>query len=273
MASAKQYPFYTAFWKGFYEREFYVNVASSWRWRGFIFMAVIVVLTVLPASILVAKSANQLFNEELPHILPHFPELKVVDGKLTTEAEQPIYLTGSENKRVIAIDTTGKTQSPQEADAQLLLTADQLIVRMAGEAVLPFPLILPPDAQKISGNTLVAMHQSLQDGGYVSFALGAILMTYVFRLVVSVLYAFAAMFFARNQNLDMGFGALYQIALVAHGLSLVAVSALAFLLALVGVVSLGTMGGVLIALFLVWFGVKANRDWLMTGLPPIKERF
>lgn len=273
MATVRQYPFYTAFWKGFYDRVFYVNVASSWRWRGFFFMAVVVLVTVLPASILAAKAANQLINEEFPHILPQFPELQVVGGKLTTDIAQPLVLSGSEGKKVMAIDTTGKTTTPQELDVMMLLTAEQLIVRLAGESILPFPLTFPADVQKVDSTTLVAISEWLQNGGYTSAAVLALVMTYVFRLALGAVYAFAGLLFSRNQNLDMGFGAVYQIALVAQGLSLVSVMALAFVLAFLGVVSVGTLGGVMIALFLIWFGVKANREWLTNNLPPIKERF
>lgn len=273
MASAREFPFYAALWRGFYDREFYVNVARKWRGRGFAFMALVVLLTLLPATIFSAQMMNKFIDEEFPYLLPEFPTIRLVEGRAVSEVEQPYYLNGSDGEKLLAIDTTGKVKTPQEAGVQVLITAEAILIAAGAAEAFPMPVGWLQLDGTISANSLQAIANWLQGGGYIISSVFAFILTYCFRLLMSAAYALAGRFFARQQNLEMDFSALYQISLVAQGLSLLTVYALTFLLALIGVMSFGSVGGAMIVLFLIWYGVKANHDWVAGNLPPLKERF
>lgn len=273
MAEMRQFPFYSALWNGFYNRAFYASVARSWRWQGFAYMALLVLIVLLPPSYIGWRGVDAFIDREMETLLPQMPVFTVKDGKITTQAEEPLFVNGADGERLGVIDTQSKQfRTPQEAKVQFLINGDSLLIALHGDAVSSVPI-----APFLEGQTMdQAKIQAIIGGISWPFVfIGMFIMTYLFRLAVAVFYALVGMAFCRAKTLDieMGFDALYQIGLVAQGTSVLAFNGVMLLLLPLGVFPSSPVFGVLLAVYFVWFGIRSTRDWLAQDLPPLKERF
>lgn len=223
----------------------------------------------------VTRNIGNYLDNELPQLLPQLPPITIENGKASVTVKEPYFITGSDGGKLIVIDTSGKHfKTPKEAEAKMLISADEIIAQFDENDAVPIVEFRMLEGNRVIDAAFIEnMAELFRGKGMAALSLTIFTLLYLFRLVIALLYALAGMIFTRQMNLDMGFGALYQIALVAEGTSLLGISFLAFLLAFLGIAVPGSTAGALMAIFYMWFGVKSNREWIAESLPPLKERF
>jgi hypothetical protein len=154
-------------------------------------------------------------EEDAPAILRQMPGITITGGVVSTDAEEPYYITEPDTGKVIAIiDTTGEWTSLEGTDAGILLTRDKVIVK------------------KNTGNTevhdLSQVESFSMDREWLESWLGtvvtwgpilafpfAVIGSYVYRIVQALIYALIGLLLRSIAGASLEYPAILRIAMVA----------------------------------------------------------
>lgn len=250
------YPFYSALWHGFWNPRFYAGVASRWQGRGFAWLFLVVALSVIPLAVVMWVVLDRFYTAELPHMLRQMPEILFSEGKASVDGEQPQVIRLSSGAALIMVDTQGTYRDPESAGVPVLVTQEALIVRQSGTATRYYGFDDIKETMLLTPKTVEQLAMTVKPWLVPVAAFGLWLAFSIGRLVQALFYALLGLAVAAVLRVRMSYAALLQVSIVAVG-NVVLVSALGTLL----------MGGVpvpitvLLALFYLWFGIRATRDW------------
>ena len=135
-----QFRIYQALYLAFFSGALYRDVARNWKGVAAVYVLMLVALAWLPTAVRLQLAVLHFAEHYAPHIIEQMPVVRVDQGRVHVEAEMPYVITlrGS-STRLAVLDSTGATTTLAQAQAPVLLTATELIVRDGGE-IQHYPL-------------------------------------------------------------------------------------------------------------------------------------
>lgn len=135
-----QFRIYQALYLSFFSGALYRDVARNWQGVAALYVLLLVALAWLPTAVRLQLAVLHFAEHYAPHLIEQMPVVHIDQGRVRVEAEMPyiIHVRGRE-LRLAVFDTTGETTTLAQAQAPVLLTATELIVRDGGE-VQRYPL-------------------------------------------------------------------------------------------------------------------------------------
>lgn len=251
----RRYPFWSALWNGFYNREFYVHVVMRWRSAAYGWLAVVVALGLVPLVLALSAQLNVLKEREIPHLIAQMPVITIHNGAASSAGDRPVTLHDSEGEAVVMIDTGGMHTDPIEAGVLVLLTRDFVMYREGDREVRSQSLRDIKDTV-LTGELAQEITDSIWPFLLPVSAVVLFAVFYLMGLVQLLFYALVGLVITRVLDMRVEFHALVQVAAVAMGAVALAGAAVSFtgydVKAVISLVA---------TVFYLWFGLKAARDW------------
>jgi len=210
----------------FYSRDFYREVAQTWRGTSFAYLLLLLVVCWLPSGWQLQSGWVKFVDVQSSRIVDQIPPISIKDGIVSVDAKQPCYITDPDTKKVLAIiDTTGQVASPDGTGALLFLGKDQVVVKKGAEETRVYSLSRVEDFHIDRDVAHLWLDRSRYVAGpfiYLMMVAGS----YVFRVVEVLVLASIGAVLSREATPRPGFGALLGISVLAVTPSIIARTAL-----------------------------------------------
>lgn len=264
-AQLQTYPFYSALWNGFYNRDFYVDVITRWRGACFGYLALVVFLAGIPPLLLLHGHMRGFYQHDIPHLLSQMPVISIKNGQVSSAAGQPVVLYDVDGKPAVMIDTGGTNTNPHTAGVKILVGRDAVMVARGVGEVRSHSLAEVDDI--ILGKDDV-QHFIDRIWPFILPVLAVLqfLVFFVWRIIQMLLYAVVAILMTKALGMRLEFFALMQVSAVALGCGVLISAALSIIS-----VSLPSIIAIGFTLFFMWFGLKAARDWARMNAPSVAQ--
>lgn len=129
-----QFRIHQALYLAFFSGALYRDVARNWKGVAIIYVLLLVAVAWLPTAVRLQLAVLHFAEHYAPHIVEQMPVVRVDQGHVRVEAEMPYVITlRGRDVRLAVLDTSGATTNLEQAQAPVLLTATELIVRDGGE--------------------------------------------------------------------------------------------------------------------------------------------
>lgn len=120
--------FFTAFYRMFYDSSFYKEVVASWKGSVFLFLFIILLVTLIPMSVNLVKKGNKIIKENAPEIIDKIPSIAIKDGVMEIDRETP-YTIELGGKTFVVFDMQNKYSSIDEVGAEVLIQSKRLVYK------------------------------------------------------------------------------------------------------------------------------------------------
>lgn len=197
----------------FYSPSLYRDIARNWRGVGFLYLMLLICVTLLPMVWPIQKSINQFMLSFAYPIAAQLPTITIQDGVASVDRVTPHFIKNPETGEVLAIiDMTGQYTSLEGTAAELLLTANHVVFKKErGEEISNLPkgnMQIIPDKVKlfldqVKANAIFAILSALW-----GFWL-------VFWFFLIMLYGGIGVLFAKFNKVRLAYGALLRLATIA----------------------------------------------------------
>lgn len=114
----------------FFSRAVYRDAAIRWRGRGLVYLLFTTAVMLLPDMVATQMALRRVASEVLPQVLPQLPRLTIDNGVASTDPPGEHVIRDPRNGHAMVIlDTTVPSRPLVDADARLLITRDQMVMR------------------------------------------------------------------------------------------------------------------------------------------------
>lgn len=135
-----QFRIFQALYLAFFSAPLYRDVARNWKGVAAVYLLALVALAWLPTAVRLQLAVLHFAEHYAPDIAEQMPVVQIDQGRVRVEAAMPYVITvRGREARLAVLDTTGATTSLEQAQAPVLLTATELVVRDGGE-IQRYPL-------------------------------------------------------------------------------------------------------------------------------------
>lgn len=199
----------------FFSKELYRDVGLNWKGTCFGYLFLLLAVCWIPVMVTFHLGLSRFIEDKAPVFIEQVPEITITDGQASIEEPQPYYITaGDANDVLMVIDTTGQINSPDDANAFVLLTKTKLIHRKSDVELQTFDLAQVKEftlnQTKIT-SWLNVLAKIFAPVSYVFALIGSC----VFRIIQALIYAAIGMLFVSWCKARLTYDALLRLAVVA----------------------------------------------------------
>lgn len=239
----------------FFSKDLYKDVGQNWKGIAVFYLLLLLAFCWIFETWAVHIKVSQFIAKETPPFIEQIPEITIRDGKVSINEPEPYFIYDPGTKEIIAIiDTTGQYDSLDNAEAYLLLTKNKLIGRKSETETRVYDLSgidnFFLDQAKV--NTYVSIFESYFPFVFYVFA---VIFSFIFRLVLVLMYGGIGFLFCRVANVRLDYQTLVRLAVIAS----TPVIILDTVLEVSNVnIPLFWLISLALAMFYLYFGVRAN---------------
>jgi hypothetical protein len=275
----KQYSGWQALFLSFWSSDLYRDVARNWQGVGYLYLLLVVSLSVFFLAAQVQIVAAPKAQEIIDSIIDQTPNIKIEKGKLSIDKPSPFVIKEPKSgKALITFDTQDKPMTLEESKSVVLVTSRSVIAQKrsalrsegsTGKGGAP----IGEETYDLSTVDSFVFDKAAVEGMVHAFLkwLGVLLFViwvpfaFVFSILQTLLYALIGRLFASNMSIELTYGTLVRLAVIA----LTPVLLLDSVLKVAGVnPPFWGLCCVVLALGYLYFGVYANSQDKMPGSPP-----
>ena len=252
----KKYSLLHAPFLSFFSKDLYKDVGQNWKGIAALYLLLLLAFCWIFVSWTFHSKVSQSIANEAPPFIEQIPEITIKDGNVSINEPEPYFISVPETKEVIAIiDTTGQYDSLDNTEAYLLLTKNTLIVRNSETETRVY------DLSKIDNffldqaiiNKFVSIFNAYFP--FVFYVL-AVIFSFMFRLVLVLLYGVIGLLFCKIANVKLDYQTLIRLAVIAITPAIL----LDTVLEISGItLPLFWLISFALAMFYLYFGVRANK--------------
>lgn len=154
-------------------------------------------------------------KNDAPTVVDQVPEITITDGQVSIKEPQPYFIRVPDNNDVIAvIDTTGSIESPADANTFFLLTNNSMIIRKSDFETQTIDLSQVKSFTIDSATITSWLHTAQKYLVIIMYPI-ALLSSYVYRIILALIFAAIGLLFASSCKVSLSYGALLRLAVVA----------------------------------------------------------
>ncbi len=212
----KRYSIIHALALSFFSKDFYQDVAANWK-TGLCFAYLLLLLAIcwIPAMIKINVFFSDFVENEAPVMVNQVPEITITDGQASIAEPQPYYIKDPDNNDNLAIiDTTGTITSLEDANAFLLLTETQLIMRKNEFQTQTFDL-KEVENFVLNSERIMGWLRTAKKFLVIAMYPIALLSSYLYRIVLVLIAAAIGLFFANLCKTKLSYDTSLRLAIVA----------------------------------------------------------
>lgn len=198
----------------FYSKDLYQDVASNWGARAFLYLFIVVLLSWVPATILMQLGLNEAYEQEIQSVILQIPVMKMKDGKISTPENRPYLIKSSKGKTIAIIDTSGQYQTVEEAKTKVLVTETALLMHPKHNEYRTYQL---PSQMKLdivpeTVNRLLNQYKSF---AWIFFIFFFVIFGYLYRVIQALIYSIFGKIIASSTNVALSYDKILAIVMVA----------------------------------------------------------
>jgi maltodextrin utilization protein YvdJ len=197
----------------FYSQRLYRDIATRWKGTNLGFLFLLLTLCLIPTAHHIGRAVTVQIDALSDVYLMQIPDMRIVKGRLSVDAPQP-YSIIEENRTVLLIDTTGKINTIDEADAEALLTTTHLHIKQNGSQTTSIELSSIEELeinQQIVAEWLLTLKKLIAPFYY---AMG-LFVSYILLVLSALLCGAIALLFGSIQQRKLNYAAGIRLAVTA----------------------------------------------------------
>ncbi|MBN1253848.1 MAG: DUF1189 family protein [Deltaproteobacteria bacterium] len=199
----------------FFSKDLYRDVGQNWRGIAALYLVLLLAFCWIFETWAVNEKVSQFIINEAPPFVEQIPEITIQDGNVSINEPEPYFLYDPETGDVIAIiDTTGFYDSLDNTEAYLLLTNNKFIVRKS-EAERRVYDLSQMDEFFLDQNTINNFIDIFKTYFPFVFYVFAVIFSFVFRLVLVLIYGAIGFLFCKIANVKLTYQTLIRLAVIA----------------------------------------------------------
>lgn len=251
------YSIIQAIYKSFYEKNFYKDVASNWKSVPFLYLLALLALTLIPSMFQMQSGLNNFMAKEFPKIAYQVPRIEISNGNVQTEVPMPYLIKVPDTGRVlIIIDTTGKINSLEGANAKMLLTKTKLMIQRRSMETRTYDLS-NINSFVLDQTRIYRWSEIFRKWFIVVLYPVMIIALYFYRIIQALFYSIAGIIFAKTLKIKLSYASLVSLSIV----SLTPVIIINEIYKFAGLrIPFWWLICFIIAMGYLYFAVKANRE-------------
>jgi len=209
----RRYSAFHPFWMSFFSRQLYLDVMRHWKGISFLYILLLTVIVMIPAVLQIHRGVNEAMSG-LPSVLRQIPEIRIVGGVASTPETRPYFIRDEKTGTAAAIiDMSGRYQSLQGTDANILMTRTKIILKKSEYEIREYSFSTINDLT--INNRFLRGWIDLFNTWYlvvlVPFILAGI---YVYKLTAALLYSVIAVIIAAVMKIRVPYIAKLSLAAV-----------------------------------------------------------
>lgn len=212
----RKYGCFQAIFLSFFSRDLYRDVAQNWN--GNVIWYLLTVIAIMWGALMfpLQNSINQHSRVTIEKVMPQFPTIKIENGKVITPEKRPYAIKDPEDQDVIVmIDTSGKYKTLESANTDILVTETEMLYKNDKTDQVEVHTI--PSSIQISIVPEIIKEKMIGFAGFAWLLLlpFLILCSAIYRLLQALIYAVFGKIFALTAGVNLRYGELYKLTLVA----------------------------------------------------------
>jgi hypothetical protein len=120
--------FFTSFYRIFYSKEFYKEVASAWKSQAFWFLLIIIIISLINTSVKMITGGNEFIKNQAPEMINKIPAMTIKNGTMEIDKKSP-YVIELDNKNIAVFDMDNKYNTIEESNSIILIKPDRMIYK------------------------------------------------------------------------------------------------------------------------------------------------
>jgi hypothetical protein len=239
----------------FFSKDLYRDVGLNWRGTCLGYLLLLLAICWIPRMFVIHTTLSDLTeDEDFSGFISQVPEIKILNGEVSIQEEQPYYLMAPDTNDVFAIiDTTGAVTSLEDPNVFFLLTKDSLIMRQGTFETRTYNLSQIEEFS-INSEDIINFLQVIVKFAVFFMYPFALLFSFIYRIIQALIYGAIGLLFASACKVKFSYDALLRLAVVAVTPCII----VGTILSLAGV-SIPTGLYLVAALLYLFFGVKATK--------------
>lgn len=199
----------------FFSKDFYREVGLLWKGICFGYLLLLLAICWIPMMVRIHLGFAGFVKNDAPSVVEQIPEITITDGQISIEEPQPYYIRLPDSNDIIAvIDTTGSIESPEDANAFLLLTNNSIITRQSDFETRTFDLSQVKSFTVSGDGIMKFLYVTKKFLAIILYPI-ALLGSYVYRIIQALIFAAIGLLFASMCKVSLSYGALLRLAVVA----------------------------------------------------------
>jgi hypothetical protein len=254
----QQYNMLQAIFMSFYSKKLYRDVAINWGGKTFLYLLLILTLSWIYATYktqIFLKTGFEYLSDE---IVTQIPVMTIKDGKLSTPENRPYLITNpNTHEKIAIIDTSGKYKDLEQTNGVLLVTQTEVISQSDPHEIRKNEI--PTNLNfTIVPETIKKKVKDYLDFAWIFIFIGAVITSYVYRLIQVFLYSIIGKIFAVISDSKVTYGQIIQITMVA----ITPVIIINTILSAMGIwIHYELLLYFVLAILFMFYGIIANRNW------------
>lgn len=234
----RQYGCLQAIAMSFYSRELYRDVAKNWRGGVLLYLLLLLGICWAVLCVNIQKQANVGYGKFSDKFFSQIPEMSIKSGELKTPENRPYLILDTDKQVVGIIDTSGKYHSLENTTAEFLITKNAIYYKDKGDIKKghEFSSNLNVDFKPVEVKHSIGVF--INWSWVLLFPL-FVIVTFIYRLVQSALYAVLGEIFVVIWRVQLTYGEIFRMAIFAITPSIV------------------------ISTILEWFSISFSYLWLL----------
>jgi hypothetical protein len=198
----------------FFSKDLYRDVGLHWKRVCFGYLFLLLAICWIPMMVKIHTGFAGFVENDAPTVVDQVPEITITDGQVSIEEPQPYFIREPDSNQIIAvIDTTGSIESPADANAFFLLAKNSITTQTDFET-------RTIDLSQVKSFTLNSdritrfLKNTKKYLVIILYPL-ALLSSYVYRIILALIFAAIGLLFASSCKVSLSYGALLRLAVVA----------------------------------------------------------
>lgn len=210
----RQYTTIHPLYKSFFSKSFYKDVGTNWKRISFIYLLLLLAITWIPGMFNMQSKMNDFIINEAPKIIGQIPAIEISNGIVTTDVAMPYYIKDPDTGEVvIAIDTTGKINSLEEAKAKMLITKSKLLIQKSAVETRLFDLS-NIEGFIINQSKVYSWADTFRSWLIIIMYPFIVVFAYIYRVIQSLIYALIGKLFAKALKVDLNYSSLVSLSII-----------------------------------------------------------
>jgi hypothetical protein len=199
----------------FFSKDLYRDVGQNWKGIAALYLVLLLAFCWIFETWAVNEKVSQFITNKVPLFIEQIPQITIQDGNVSINEPEPYFLYDPETSEVIAIiDTTGQYNSLDNTKAYLLLTNNKLIGRESETETRIYDLS-QIDEFFLDQDSINNFFDIFKTYFPFVFYVFAVIFSFVFRLVLVLIYGAIGFLFCKIANVKLTYQTLIRLAVIA----------------------------------------------------------
>lgn len=199
----------------FYSKDLYRDICLKWKGVCFLYLFLLLCLCWTVPIVQTHMGFSDFVKNDSSDYVSQLPTIKINKGRASADVEQPHFIIDPENQETIAIiDTTGQINSLDETDAKILVTETDMFVKKNALETRSFTFRDLDDMQ-FDQEMAYDILGVVQNFIGISMFLLILPFSFIYRIVLALIYAAIGLLIASKYNSDRSYGELVRLSVVA----------------------------------------------------------